>query len=177
MSAATAAPLALALLAIVDAGFCGYRDAAGRNPRIRKLRYYRRAIRRGMASGVVGCLLVATLLGLLVATRPSAAVFQDILERAVVLVVGFGVYATLVLTALGAWLAAEADVRTLASVLILGPFTLIRPLWILAGCAIAALGAATWQGAAAAIAAGCVQLAIEPWLGRGWRAGSPLPLS
>jgi hypothetical protein len=165
-----AAPILLAVLAIVDAGFAGYRDAAGRSPLIRKERYYRRAVRRGLLAGTVVCLIVGAIVGALFATGHSPAVAFDLLHGASLLVLSFGVYATLVLLALGVWLVAEADVRTLASVLVLGPFTLIRPVYILGSCVATALVAHTWQGAAAPLAAACAQLALEPWLARKWKA-------
>jgi hypothetical protein len=71
--------------------------------------------------------------------------------------------------------AAEADVRTLASVVILGPFTLVRPYVI---CAVALIG--VWKAPSAVVAtlvvAACgLQLSLEPWMGRGWRRGTPIP--
>lgn len=163
-------PLLLAVLAIVDAGFSGYRSALGVNPRIRKDAYYRRAIRRGLRVGVLACAVTAALLSALFLGSPSAELWADLLARATVLVWSFGTYATLVLLGLGVWFIAEADARTLASVLVLGPFTLIRPLWILATCFAAAVGATTWLGAVAPLLAAGTQLAIEPWLARELRS-------
>jgi hypothetical protein len=159
-------PLLLAVLAIVDAGFSGYRSVQGANPRIRKEAYHRRAIRRGLQVGVLACVGTAALLAALFLGSPSAAAWNDLLERATVLIWSFGTYATLVLLGIGLWFVAEADLRTLASVVILGPFTLIRPLWILATCLGAAVGATTWLGAVAPLLAAGTQLAIEPWLAR-----------
>ncbi len=167
MIAATV-PILLALLSIVDAGFAGYRDAAGRNPLIRKDHYYRIAIRRGLSAGIVVCLIVGMFIAALFATQPTAVVADDLLHGAALLVVSFGAYATLVLLALGVWLVAEADLRTLASVLVLGPLTFIRPVCILATCVAAALVARTWQGSAAPLVAACAQLTLEPWLARKW---------
>lgn len=168
------APILLATLAVVDAGFSGFRDAAGRNPRIRKQPYFRRAVRRGLQGGAVACAAVATLVLLLLARAPAPAETLAALSQAAgALVVSFGVYATCVLLALGVWLAAEPDLRTLASVLILGPFTLIRPWWIGATCLWTAAHAVTIEVAIAALGAAAAQLAIEPWLARGWRSGMP----
>ncbi|MBK9386178.1 MAG: hypothetical protein IPN34_15305 [Planctomycetes bacterium] len=164
-------PLLLAVLAIVDAGFSGYRSAAGTSALLRKDAYYRRAIRHGLRCGAIACALVAGILGVLFACAATEQVWSDLLGGAGVLVWSFGVYATLVLLGLGVWFVAEADLRTLASVLVLGPFTLIRPLWIAATCAVAALGATTWLGGFAPLLAGVVQLAIEPWLRRAWAVG------
>lgn len=125
----------------------------------------------------MSCAGVALLAGVLVARAPAPAeTFVALSETAEVLVWSFGSYATLVLLALGAWLAAEPDVRTLASVVILGPFTLIRPWWIAATCLWAAASAPSIEGTIAAIGAAAAQLAIEPWLAREWRAGTPRAL-
>jgi hypothetical protein len=174
---AAVAPILLATLALVDAGFSGFRDAAGRNPRIRKQGYFRRAVRRGLRCGLVSCGVVAALVVVLIARAPAPAeAFLTVSQAATSLVWSFGVYATLVLLALGVWLAAEPDLRALASVIILGPFTLIRPWWIATTCLWAAAAATTVEAAIAAIGAAVAQLLIEPWLARGWRAGMPRAL-
>ena len=41
-------PLVLACLSVLDGGFAGYRDAAGRDGRVFKDQFYRRAVRRGV---------------------------------------------------------------------------------------------------------------------------------
>ena len=45
-----------ALLAVLDAAFSGFRDAAGRDPRVlkRESGYYTRSIARGFLGGLVG---------------------------------------------------------------------------------------------------------------------------
>lgn len=172
------APSVLATLALVDAGFSGFRDAAGRNPRIRKEGYYRRAVRRGLWAGALGCVAVASLVVVLVARAPMPAeTFAALSSAAEALVWSLGVFATAVLLALGVWLAAEPDLRALASVIILGPFTLIRPWWIAVSCVWAAASTASAEVAVAALGAAAAQLAIEPWLARGWRSGMPRALA
>lgn len=171
------APIALAVLALVDAAFAGFRDAAGRNPRIRKLGYFRRAVRRGLRAGAVSCAAVALVVVVLVGRAPAPAdAYSRIAEAATLWLWPLGVYATLVLLALGVWLAAEPDLRALASVIILGPFTLIRPWWIAASCLWVATATASAEAVIASIAAAAAQLALEPALARGWRAGMPAAL-
>lgn len=65
-------PLLLALLAIVDAAFAGFRAAAGRNARIFKFAYYRQSVLRGAWAGVVlvVALGVLTLLALVMVPSP-----------------------------------------------------------------------------------------------------------
>jgi hypothetical protein len=165
------APLLLAVLSIVDAGFSGYRSAAGTSALLRKDAFYRRAIRRGLCCGSLVVALVAAILGVLFACDPSAEAWRDLVSGATFLVWSFGIYATLVLLGLGVWFVAEADLRTLASILVLGPFTLIRPLWILGTCGIVASGATTWLGMLAPLLAASIQLAIEPRLRREYATG------
>lgn len=89
-------PLLLVVLAIVDAGFSGYRSAAGTSALVRKDAYYRRAIRRGLLWGAIVCALVALILGALFACAPRAEVWSDLLSGVGLLVWSFGIYATLV---------------------------------------------------------------------------------
>jgi hypothetical protein len=154
-------PLALFALSVTDAGFAGFRDAAGRDGRIFKTELFRRAIRRGLRYGIL-----ASALGLLIALAVNR--FDELLEAARWMMLPLAAYASAVLCALGVWATAEADFRTLASVIILGPFTLIRP-WVIAFAALlGALHAHTWPARGAVIAVCALQLAIEPWLGRAW---------
>jgi hypothetical protein len=82
-------------------------------------------------------------------------------------------YATLTLVGMGIWAAAEADARTLASVVVLGPFTLIRP-WVIAAAAVVGAWKAPGFTAALVTLAACgAQLAIEPWLNAGVRPRIP----
>jgi hypothetical protein len=161
---------ALWVLCVTDAAFAGFRDAAGRDARIFKADFYRAAIRRGLGAGLVVSLLVALGVGGVVAAAPDpAARFAELLVCATWLTVVLGSYATVVLLALGVWAAAEADRRTLASVLVLGPFTLVRP-WVIIAAAVLAVRAAPSSWAAVAVVGACaLQLAVEPWLGRRWR--------
>jgi hypothetical protein len=131
----------LGTLAIVDAGFCGFRDAAGRDRRIEKKPYYAHAIRRGMALGAVVLIPSAAAI-VLIARSSGLELWPDLLAAAGRMVAVYGAYATLVVGALGVYRVASGDLRTLATVAVLGPFTLIRPLVICAG--------GVWGAAAAA---------------------------
>ncbi|RKH74193.1 hypothetical protein [Corallococcus aberystwythensis] len=164
-------PVLLALLAITDASFCGFRVAAGRDARIFKADFYRAAIRRGMLRGVfttaaVGC-------GIAGACLFAPGLFSQLLVCARAILWVLLPYATLTLVGMGVWAAAEADVRTLASVVVLGPFTLIRP-WVIAAAAVVGAWKAPGPTAALVTIAACgVQMAIEPWLNAGMRPRIP----
>jgi uncharacterized membrane protein YesL len=128
-------PVLLALLAVVDAAFAGFRAAAGRNARIFKRDYYRKSLLRGALAGLLLVVLLGILTLLVLALSADAAQ-----QYAELLVVGermlwvFVPYAVLVLTALVVYAVFDYDVRALATVAILGPFTLARP-WVIAlGC-------------------------------------------
>ena len=168
-------PACLWILAVVDGGFAGFRDAAGRDARIFKQAYYRRAIRRGLRHGLVTASASAALVGLVVGLSPSPSDRIEELTRCGQSVLAvLAAYAILVLLAMGVWAAGEADLRTLASVVILGPFTLIRPYVILAAAAAGAMSAKTALTGATVLIACFLQMAIGPWLGRAWKHGPPL---
>jgi hypothetical protein len=165
---AAAIPLLLCLLAMTDAAFCGFRAAAGRDARIFKNDYFRRAIRRGLAQGFLTSALVAAgIAGMLLLSPAPLERLAELSSTARSMLWVLFPYATLVLAALGVWLAAEADARTLASVLLLGPFTLIRPWVIVAAAVVGALYAPNLAVALAAVGACGLQLTIEPLLD--WR--------
>ncbi len=147
----------LGLLAVLDAGFCGFRDAAGRDRRIDKAPYYRAAVRRGMALGL-GLLAIAFVPIALIGTWP------DLFHVAGRMVQVYGAYALLVVAALGVYLVLEGDARTLATVAILGPFTLLRPLVIAAGGVWGAVEAEHGTTAVVACAAATAMITFEPLL-------------
>jgi hypothetical protein len=153
-------PLAFFALSVTDAAFCGFRDAAGRDARIFKAELFRRGLLAGLAVCAVGVALAAAV--------AFAGDYDDLLGAAQAMLPPLAVYASLVLAAMGVWATAEADLRTLASVVILGPFTLVRPGVVIAAAALGAVHAASWPARAAVVIASLLQLVIEPWLGRAW---------
>jgi len=132
-------PFLLALLAIVDAAFAGFRAAAGRNARIFKREYYARSLLHGALFGVALVFALGALTLLLLA--PSA---EPMTRYAELVSVGqrmlwvFVPYAVLVLSALVLYLVSSHELRAFATVAILGPFTLLRP-WVVVGGAVVGL--------------------------------------
>jgi hypothetical protein len=164
-------PAALLLLSVADSGFAGFRAAAGCDAHVFKAEYYRRAIRRGIRRALVANAFAAAGLvaWVLLSASPEGSIRDFVTTCHPVLWV-VGIYAALVLVALGVWAAGEADVRTLASVLILGPFTLIRP-WVIVLAAVLGIVRAPSVAAGTAIGIICAgQLTIEPLLARRWRS-------
>jgi hypothetical protein len=123
-----AVPILLAALAIVDAGFAGFRAAAGRDGRIFKRSYYARAVVRGAAAGVALVAALGLLTWLLLSALPSeSALWSELLAIGARMLDVFGVYVALVVFALAVYVVPRSEVRILATVAILGPFTLLRP--------------------------------------------------
>jgi hypothetical protein len=167
--------LALLVLALTDAGFCGYRDAAGRNPLVRKAGFYRHALRRGLRFGFANAgLATALLVVLLLASSHPGMLWADCAAAGTNLLFVVVPYATIVLVALGAWTAAEQDVRTLASVALLGPLSLLRPVVIVGGAVVAIASRPTAPVATLAVATALLQLSTGPLLARTWRGRDPL---
>lgn len=125
-------PALLAVLAIIDAAFAGFRAAAGRDARIFKRAYYQRAVLLGVGAGVALVLALAaiTVAALVLAPSPSA-LYAELLTIGARMLQVFLAYALLVVAALVLYATARRELRILATVSILGPFTLLRPLVVL----------------------------------------------
>lgn len=157
-------PLSLAVLAVVDAAFAGFRAAAGRNARIFKAAYYRQSLTRGACAGAALVVVLAALTAVALACSPDATH-----QYAELIVVGgrmlqvLGAYATLVLAALVVYGVADWNLRSLATVAILGPFTLLRP-WVVALACVVGLSAGVGPTTWALTSASCGAVVL---LGRG----------
>jgi hypothetical protein len=165
-------PALLVALALVDAMFCGFRDAAGRRLLIDKAGYYRRAVVRGLVAGLIVIASLGAVAALLIGTAVDpTGLYSTMCGAGASMVWVYGSYATLVFLALGGYLIPDEDVSTLATVTILGPFTMLRPWVIWAGAAAAIVAAREVRTAVLAVAAATVMSGLEPALGRGWRGG------
>src|SRR6185436_11165402 len=115
----------LYLLGTVHACFAGYREAAGRNLRIRKRRYYLSATLRGLIAGqLAAALIVLTLLALGARLGSFELLFAALAPGCWAAVAVFGTYAAFVGLAFVFFAVPHPEVRTLTSVLVFGPFTL-----------------------------------------------------
>lgn len=131
----------LCLLALLDAALAGYRAAAGRNALIDKRPYYRAAVLRGLGGGAVCLALTGAAAGLaLAAAADRAALLRDFLAAGSSLARVYVPYAAAVGLAFAIFALPIGDTRILTSVIVFGPFTLVRP-WVMA--AGAALGVVT----------------------------------
>ena len=126
--------LLLWLLATVDSTFIGYREAAGRNALIEKRVYFRRAMIRGALAGQVAVAIVGIVAVAMLALSPQPAALFDDLERvALHMLLVYVPYALILAITFFVRAVPSVDIRSITSVLVFGPFTLIRPLVVLAG--------------------------------------------
>lgn len=172
MTAALAATLFI--LAILDGSFAGFRSSAGRTGLISHRQSDHQAARRG--AGLACILLAPTITVVCADTFAHPARLDDYTRAGTAMLAVYGPYALLVLIALACYAALNWRLKYLASALILGPFTLLRPGVAILG---AALGAALSNDTVAAIAAGLsaiAVLAVGPLADRLWYArNSPEP--
>lgn len=153
-------PVALVAFALLDGTFAGFRAAAGRDGRIDKRRYHLRAMALGALTSTVAVVLLAGLTGIVLATAPDPdRVWDELNLMGARLVVSFVAFSALVVLALGVYAVARHEVRTLATVAILGPFTLARPFLVVGATLGATLLATTWRTAVLAWVASATVLA------------------
>ena len=126
--------LLLWLLATVDSAFIGYRDAAGRSALIDKRHYYRRALLRGALMGQIAVAIAGTVaLGMLATSAEPARLFATLDSVAMRMLMIYVPYALILIATFFVRAIPSVDIRSITSVLVFGPFTLIRPLVVLAG--------------------------------------------
>ncbi len=137
--------LALWLLATTDAAFIGYREAAGRNALIGKRAYYRKAMLRGALFGQAAVAIVGSVGLILLAFSSEPYQLLEKMEGAGLrMLIVFVPYALVLSIGFLVRLVPSVDIRSITSVLIFGPFTLIRPLVVVVGVTLGTLGSASW---------------------------------
>jgi L-asparagine transporter-like permease len=126
--------LLLWVLATVDSAFIGYRDAAGRSALIEKRDYYRHALIRGALVGQIAVAMVGVIAGGILATSPQPArLFETFEQVGTRMLMVYVPYALILTITFFIRTIPSVDIRSITSVLVFGPFTLIRPLVVLAG--------------------------------------------
>ena len=163
-------PVLLYGLATLDAAFCGYRAAAGRNALIDKRAYYRRALWRGILAGQAAVLVAGAALAL---AQASGATWHELMRIGERMVAVYVPYALVLLAAFALRTLPSVDVRSLTSTLVFGPFTLLRPLVVVTGLvwglAAAPRPALILVGTLVAF----MMLTLEAMLGRAYRDSRP----
>jgi hypothetical protein len=159
----------LCALALVDAALAGFRASTGRNARIDKRAYYLRAAARGFAGRAVGLGLVALLACSVLGTAAdSADRYGDLVRAGTRMLQVLAPFAVLVVLALLAYLLLPMRESTFTMLVGLGPFTLVRPVVVVAATAWSVVGADDWLVWAVAVTAATGVLAVEPTVHRRW---------
>jgi hypothetical protein len=167
-------PPALWALATIDAAFCGYRAAAGRNALIRKHAYYLAAMGRGALAGQAAVAIAGAALVAACAVDGSSS-WNDLLRIGGRMISVYVPYASLILAALALRAIPSVDLRSLTSTLVFGPLTLARPVVVTFGLAFGLAAAPTPARLAVGLLVAVMMLGMEPLLGRRHRrpAGAP----
>lgn len=132
------------LLATIESTFIGYREAAGRSALIDKSSYYRRAMIRGALLGQAAVAIVGVVaLGMLLTDPQPGRLFETFEQVATRMLLVYVPYALIVIITLFIRAIPSVDIRSITSVLVFGPFTLIRPPVVLAGAIWGLLAAPT----------------------------------
>jgi hypothetical protein len=158
----------LALLALVDGACAGFRSSVGRSGLISHRASDRRAARRG---ATVAAILLTPAIAV-----TCAAILLDHSRSRLFLRAGeamldvYAPYALAVLAALAAYATLGWRKRYLASAVILGPFTLLRPVVVIAGAGLAIGLTRDVAVTITAIFAILGVLAVEPVADRLWYA-------
>lgn len=157
---------ALLTLATLDGAFAGFRASAGRTGLINHRQTDRQAARRGT---VLACVLLTPAMMITALDGLAQPAHLDDYARAgLAMLAVYGPYALLVLLALACYAALNWRLKYLAAALILGPFTLIRPVIAILGAALAVALSRDPAVAAAVVLSVIAVLAVEPLAGRLW---------
>ena len=166
MNAAVA--ITLIGLALLDGAFAGFRASLGRTGLINHRKSDYQAAWRG--AGLVGVLLTPVISAAGAGLLAHPARLGQYARAGKAMLEVYGPYALLMLTALACYAALNWRLKYLATALILGPFTLLRPVIVILG---GALGLAQSNNPAVAVLAGLSVVAVsvvEPLAGRLWYA-------
>jgi hypothetical protein len=126
--------LLLWALATLDAAFIGYREAAGRSALINKGAYYRHAMLRGALFGQIAVGITGVAIAVMLIYSPEPLELVHTLQAAGARMLTVYIpYALIILITFAVRVAPSVDLRSITSVVIFGPFTLIRPVVVVFG--------------------------------------------
>ncbi len=153
----------LCILALADASFSGFRAHAGRDGRIDKRAAKANAAAIGAAAGAGTLIALGALI--LGSIGIGLTTYDGLVDAGGRMLLAYVIYATVVACGFAGYFSRWLEVRSLATMLVLGPGTFARPAVILAGAVAAATGGSASVGLLAFIAAAAMLL-IEPalWL-------------
>lgn len=161
-------PAVLLLLALVDGACAGFRSSVGRTGLINHRSSDRRAARRGAA--LVAIFLAPAVVLTCIATVLDPARTGLYLHVGKIMLAVYAPYALAVLAALAIYATLDWRKRYLASAVILGPFTLIRPVLAVVGAILAVGATRDFVVTITAILGVAGVLATEPVADRLWYA-------
>lgn len=122
------------ILATVDAAFIGYREAAGRNALIDKRAYFQREMLKSALLAQFAVFLVGSVAFVFLIFSPDEHLLVGQFEgMGLRMLAVFVPYALILLIAFLIRLTPSVDFRSITSVVIFGPFTLIRPIVVIFG--------------------------------------------
>lgn len=154
----------LACLALLDGAFSGFRASLGRTGLVDHRAEDRRGLRRGVA--VVVMLSVPAMLALIVDLAAGGQELASYRDAGLDFLMIVGPYAAIVLLALAVYGLLRWELRYLASAVILGPFTLVRPYIVVAAAVVALVRAGSAGIAVTGALAAAAVLLVEPMCGR-----------
>jgi hypothetical protein len=132
------------ILVSLDCALMGYRIAMGRSALLDKRRYHQRRSMRAAALGQAALASVTMLATCLIIAGPAGigAVFNDAMVRLLVVALPYG---ACLLATTAVCIVPSVSARTAATIIIFGPFTLVRPLVVIVAVAYAVLPDPRWQ--------------------------------
>ncbi len=164
--------LGLYVLGLVHAGFAGFREATGRNMRIRKFRYLLRAVLRGLFIGQLAAIIIfLTLILMGGLSERNDELLSVLLPGCNAALWVYGIYTMMVFAAFVPYLYPSLELRALTIVAGFSMLTLSLPLVMVAGAATAFFIAPNIQvGVLFAVSIAAVS-SVEPILAAtGWSA-------
>jgi hypothetical protein len=159
---------ALLLLALVDGACAGFRSSVGRTGLIDHRSSDHRAARRGAI--LLAILLTPAVVFTCIVTALDPASTGPYLRAGKIMLAIYSPCALAVFAGLAVYATLDWRKRYLASAAILGPFTLIRPAWIVVGAGLALAAGHNVTVTITAVLAVIGVLATEPLAGRLWYA-------
>jgi hypothetical protein len=163
--------VSLALFGLLDAMFAGFRASCGRTGLVDHGPEDMVALRRGLSLGLP---LIAPIALAVVADSVENNRTRTYVRAGRAMLEIYVPYGLVVLLALAAYGTLHWRRSFIASAILLGPLTLVRPLVAIGGAVAAVLATRDVRVAVIAFAAVAVVLAVEPLAGRRWYSKSDL---
>jgi hypothetical protein len=159
---------ALLMLALLDGAFAGFRSSVGRSGLLNHRGSDKRAAWYGLA--LVSGLLAPVIVAVSIDDLTSRGAHDAYRHAGTAMLIIYGPFALVILVALVCYACLGWRQKYLASALILGPFTALRPIVAIGGAVFAAVSTDNARVACAVLLAVVAVLAVEPLANRRERA-------